>query len=70
MSNLTESAFPGEESGAPRTSFSPGFTKHEIGAFLIAQGLVSKYNLKTPEDQTIIAQLSKEMAGEVLKQFE
>lgn len=70
MSNLTDLAFPLIEPKEPIGSMSLGFTKHEIGAFLIAQGLVSKYNLKTPEDQTTIAQMSKELAAEILKQFE
>lgn len=46
-----------------------GFTKHELGAFMIAQGLVGKYNMKEPEDQVIIAQMSYELADEILKQF-
>lgn len=47
----------------------PGLTKHEIGAFMIAQGLVSNYTLKTPEDQGIIAQLSYELAAEIINRF-
>ncbi len=70
MNNLTALAFPFiEPSNHENGSISTGFTKHEIGAFIIAQGLVSKYKLKTPADQIIIAQLSKELAAEILNQF-
>jgi hypothetical protein len=69
MSNLTECAFPAQDTPAPNSSFSPGFTKHEYAAIIIAQGLVSKYNITKPEDQAIIAQLAKELAGEILNQF-
>lgn len=70
MSNdLTATAFPIIEPVGNYGSMSLGFTKHEIGALMIAQGLVSKYNLKTPEDQKIIAQLSHELAAEILNQF-
>lgn len=69
MSNLTDLAFPLIEENGTKQSVSTGFTKHEYAAILIAQGLVAKYNLKTPEDQNIIAQLSYELAGEVLGQF-
>ena len=69
MSNLTDLAFPLIEPHGPIGSMSLGFTKHEYAAILIAQGLVAKYNLKTPEDQKTIAQLAYELAGEVLGQF-
>lgn len=45
-----------------------GFTKIERASLIIAQGLVSKYNLKDPGDQLIIAQISVELATEVLKE--
>lgn len=45
-----------------------GFTKLEKASLMIAQGLVSKYNLSRPEDQQTIAQLSVELATEVLKE--
>lgn len=70
MSNLNDSAFPWEESGSTDTSYSCGLTKHEYAAILIAQGLVSKYTPHAPGDQKTIAQLAKEFAGEILKQFE
>ena len=44
-----------------------GFTKLELASLMIAQRLVSKYNLKTPEDQKTIADLSVELATEVLQ---
>lgn len=45
-----------------------GFTKLELASLMIAQGLVTKYNLKEPSDQNIIARLSVELATEVLKE--
>jgi len=33
------------------------------------QGLISKYYLKTPEDQDIISQLSVELADSLIKQL-
>ena len=44
----------------------PGFTKHEKAALMIAQGLVSKYNMSSPSDQETIAKLSLELAEEIL----
>lgn len=69
MSNLTDLAFPLVEPMKGVACISCGFTKHELGAFMIAQGLVAKHNLKSPEDQTIIAQLSKQLSAEILNQF-
>lgn len=46
----------------------PGFNKLEKASLIIAQGLVSKYNLSSPADQKIIAQLAVELATEVLKE--
>lgn len=46
-----------------------GLTKHEYAAILIAQGLVTKYNLKEPGDQKIVAQMAYELSAEVLNQF-
>lgn len=69
MSNLTDLAFPLVEPRGNVDSISIGFTKHEYAAILIAQGLVAKYNLKTPEDQKIIAQLAYELSAEILEQF-
>lgn len=66
---LTELAFPLIESNHPNEAVNTGFTKHEYAALIIAQGLVSKYNLKTPEDQGIIAKLSYELSAEILNQF-
>lgn len=43
-----------------------GFTKLEKAALIIASGLLSKYNLRTSEDQQIIAQLSVELATAIL----
>lgn len=45
-----------------------GFTKLELAALMIAAALIGKYNLKTPEDQTIIAQLANELAKAVLEE--
>lgn len=69
MSNLTELAFPLIEPKNNIGSMSTGFTKHEYATILIAQGLASKYILKTPEDQIIIAEVSKELAGTILNLF-
>ena len=38
-------------------------------AALAMQGLVSKYNLNTPEDQKTISQLSVELAGELINEL-
>jgi hypothetical protein len=64
--NLTNTAFPVFTQKGECHPDSAGFTKHELGTFMIAQGLVSKYNLKTPEDLKIIAHLSRELAAEIL----
>lgn len=45
-----------------------GLTKLEMASLMIAQGLVTKYNLKDPSDQDIIAKLSVQLATEVLKE--
>lgn len=69
--NLTACAYPciqSNHSGIIDT-VDPGFTKHEKGALMIASGLVAKYNLKSPEDQKTIAQLSYELSAEVLNMF-
>lgn len=47
---------------------SVGLSKIERASLMIAQGLVSKYNLSTQQDQAIIAQLPVELATEVLKE--
>ena len=49
---------------------SVGFTKHEKAALMIAQGLVSKYNMTSPSDQETIAKLSLELAEEILNRAE
>jgi hypothetical protein len=61
---MTESAFPHENENPTN-----GLSKHELGALMIAQGLVAKYNLKSPEDQKTIARLSYELSAEILYQF-
>jgi hypothetical protein len=68
MQDLTSPAFPVVETDTDQ-SVSIGLTKHELGALMIAQGLVAKYNLKSPEDQQIIAQLSYELSATILEQF-
>jgi hypothetical protein len=45
-----------------------GFSKQEKGALIIAAALIGRYNLKSPEDQQIIAQLSNELAKAVLEE--
>lgn len=45
-----------------------GFTKQEKAALIMAAALVGRYNLKSPEDQETIAQLSNELAIAVLEQ--
>lgn len=69
MKKTDETAYPVPAEDGTFPLGCEGFTKHEKGAFMIAQGLVSKYNIKTPEDQQIIAQLSYELSAEILKQF-
>jgi hypothetical protein len=66
----TDNAYPVFTSGGECYENSAGLTKHQLGAFMIAQGLVSKYSLNSPSDQKIIAQLSYELAAEVLAQFQ
>ena len=45
-----------------------GFTKQEKAALMMAAALVGKYNLKSPEDQDIIAKLANELAASVLEE--
>lgn len=63
---LNDPAYPTIEQDLSSWTTVAGFTKLELGALMIAQGLVAKYNLKAPEDQGIIAQLSVQLATEVL----
>lgn len=63
-----QSAFPLELDQEPGLQNS-GFTKHELGAFMIAQGLVTKYNPKNPEDQDMIAKVSYQIAEAILYLF-
>lgn len=77
MDNLKRSAYPlpicqlkGGEITATM-DYCPdngGFTKLEKAALIIAQGLVAKYNMKEPGDQKIIAQMSVELATEVINE--
>lgn len=78
MDNLTKSAYPeisyeeiGMKGGIPAVApyTKGGFTKHEKGAFMIAQGLVSNYNFKKDDDQEIIAELSYQIAETILNRF-
>lgn len=47
-----------------------GFSKREYGAFMIMQGLCSKYSLNKPEDQQVLAQMSQELADTLLIHLE
>ena len=70
MSNLTESAFPGEETPGPNTSFSPGFTKHEYAAILLAGHLSTKYEyLPNSDERNQIAAIAYNLAEAVLAYF-
>lgn len=64
MENLKKPAFPTEDIDTN----SNGLTKLEYASIKIAAGLVSKYSLNNPADQSIIARLSVELAQEVLKE--
>jgi len=77
MHNLKLPAYPlpiaRHNSGTLNTTLdvdeqSVGFTKLELGSLMMAQGLVSKYNLSSPSDQSVIAKLSVELATEILKE--
>jgi hypothetical protein len=69
MADLTLNAFPVFNEKGECYVNGAGLTKHEIGALMIAQGLVAKYNLSSPPDQKVIAQLSYELSAEILNQF-
>lgn len=70
MSNLTECAFPAQETPQSNSSFSPGFTKHEYAAILIAHGLLSNYEfLTTIQEGDDIATTAHFMATQVLGKF-
>lgn len=45
-----------------------GLTKLETASLMIAQGIVSKYNMNDPEDQDIIAKLSVQLGARVLEE--
>lgn len=68
MDNLKSPAYPLDFPLKDYPKAELGFTKLELAALMIAQGLVTKYNLKEPSDQNIIARLSVELATEVLKE--
>lgn len=46
-----------------------GLTKREYFAGLAMQGLLTKYTIKTPSDQSIITKLSIELADELLSEL-
>ena len=69
MDNLKQPAYPlvvKQSDFSMDTEVYTGFTKHEKAAMMIAQGLVSKYNMSSPSDQETIAKLSLELAEEIL----
>lgn len=45
-----------------------GMNKRFYAACAALQGLLSKYNLKEPEDQKIICKMAYELADELIKQ--
>lgn len=47
-----------------------GLTKREMGALMIAQGLVGKYTIKSPEDQITIARMSIELTETIFSELE
>ena len=49
--------------------FQEGLTKREYIAAMAMQGLLAKYTLNTPSDQTTIAQLSVELADVLLNEM-
>ena len=51
------------------SSTEKGLSKREYFASMAMQGLITKYNLKTPEDQQIIAQLSIELADSLITEL-
>lgn len=70
MSNLTECAFPAMETPGPgTTSFSPGFTKHEFAAIIIAAQLASQANYKEWEKGNYIGDVAYELAKDILSKF-
>jgi hypothetical protein len=46
-----------------------GLTKREYFATMAMQGLLAKYNLKTPEDQEIIAKISIQLADTFISEL-
>lgn len=70
MSNLTESAFPAQETPGPNTSFSPGFTKHEYAAIQLACAMLNMYDeLPTIQEGDNIATTAHFMASQLLGKF-
>ena len=45
-----------------------GLSKREYFIAMAFQGLLTKYNLKTPEDQEIVAKLSIELADTLIRE--
>lgn len=46
-----------------------GLTKREYFASLVLQGLLTKYTLKTPEDQTIISKMAIELTDTFISEL-
>ncbi len=72
MSNLTALAFPFiEPSNHENGSVSPGFTKHEIAAIIIAAqlGAQTHYNEWRKEHTQLVADRAFELAKQVLNKF-
>lgn len=69
MSNLTECAFPCQETPGPNTSFSPGFTKHEYAAIILAGHIAAKPSFGA-SDPDNIANAAYKIAKAVLSKFE
>lgn len=50
-------------------SFHKGLTKREYAAIHFANGLVAKYNLTEPGDQTIISKIAVELADSLFTEL-
>ncbi len=67
MTDGKESAFPIDSDDLKTVE--TGLTKREYFAAMIIQGLTAKYNLKAPEDQQILSQMSVELADTLITEL-